>query len=232
MDKPVFIAHRGLSSQALENTLPAFRLAAKHQFTAIETDIHLSRDGVFVIHHDEDLSRIYNQPLKLVDENYDSLRQASQCFGNRYRIAKLSDFLSICRKHNITAVVELKVLFSKKEIEKLLQKTKKSLHFIIFISFYLENLYLLRDLGYEGPMQILSFQPIDETLYFHAQSLHADVDIHHNLATPEVIEKMHELGILVNVWTVDDKEKAMTLWRHGVDFITTNTFAASDFDDA
>jgi glycerophosphoryl diester phosphodiesterase len=54
------VAHRGLhdlNKTRWENTLSAFREAARHDY-AIECDVHLSSDGVPVVFHDDDLSRL------------------------------------------------------------------------------------------------------------------------------------------------------------------------------
>ncbi len=55
---PVAIAHRGGSLEAEENTLEAFQYAAGLGFRDIETDVHATRDGVAVIHHDPTLERM------------------------------------------------------------------------------------------------------------------------------------------------------------------------------
>jgi glycerophosphoryl diester phosphodiesterase len=50
-------AHRGNSVAALENTMAAFTLALDLGVNAIETDIHLTSDGVPMLIHDADLAR-------------------------------------------------------------------------------------------------------------------------------------------------------------------------------
>ena len=47
------IAHRGTPREATENTLPSFARALELRADAIELDVHLSSDGVVVVHHDE-----------------------------------------------------------------------------------------------------------------------------------------------------------------------------------
>ena len=46
------IAHRGIPGERVENTLPGFMLAIELGADAIELDVHLSSDGVVVVHHD------------------------------------------------------------------------------------------------------------------------------------------------------------------------------------
>lgn len=55
---PVAIAHRGGAEEAPENTLPAFQAAVELGYSYLETDVHVSRDGVVVAFHDERLERV------------------------------------------------------------------------------------------------------------------------------------------------------------------------------
>ena len=53
---PAIIAHRGASRECRENTLPAFRRALELGADGIELDVHGTRDGVLVVHHDPTLA--------------------------------------------------------------------------------------------------------------------------------------------------------------------------------
>jgi glycerophosphoryl diester phosphodiesterase len=46
--------------------------------------------------------------------------------------------------------------------------------------------------------------------------------LHHSVATPAAIERAHEVGAAVYVWTVDDSRRAAELARAGADGIITN----------
>src|SRR5687767_7507148 len=52
MPRPEVIAHRGLPRMARENTLSSFALAIDAGADAIELDVHATREGVVVVHHD------------------------------------------------------------------------------------------------------------------------------------------------------------------------------------
>jgi glycerophosphoryl diester phosphodiesterase len=54
------------------------------------------------------------------------------------------------------------------------------------------------------------------------QQYRLDLDAHYQWATKENIDRMHALGIKVNVWTVDDPAVAEQLADWGIDYITSN----------
>jgi len=52
MPTPEIIAHRGVSRERLENTIPAFQRAIDLGADGVELDVHVTRDGTVVVHHD------------------------------------------------------------------------------------------------------------------------------------------------------------------------------------
>src|SRR5690606_6262340 len=75
LPRPLLFAHRGASAEAPENTLRAFELAAQAKVDVLEMDVHLSRDGVVVVHHDALLDRTTNGSGLLKLKDYDELRR-------------------------------------------------------------------------------------------------------------------------------------------------------------
>ncbi len=81
MNKPFFnpepriFAHRGDSASYPENTLPAFKSAGELGADVIETDIRRTRDGRYVIFHDETLERVTNGTGKVSDYTLDELKR-------------------------------------------------------------------------------------------------------------------------------------------------------------
>ncbi|PPF85555.1 glycerophosphodiester phosphodiesterase [Subtercola sp. Z020] len=55
---PRLLAHRGLATEHIENTLPAFRAAVDRGATYVECDVHCSSDGIAMVAHDPDLKRL------------------------------------------------------------------------------------------------------------------------------------------------------------------------------
>jgi glycerophosphoryl diester phosphodiesterase len=57
-DRPLVFAHRGVSSEAPENTMAAFALAKEKGIPGVELDIHLTADGKLVVIHDHSTKRV------------------------------------------------------------------------------------------------------------------------------------------------------------------------------
>lgn len=83
-EPPRVLAHRGLAIEAPENTLLAFLKALAVGVTHIETDVHASKDGIAVISHDADLSRVAGRDLRVSDLTMAELREIDLGFGQTY----------------------------------------------------------------------------------------------------------------------------------------------------
>lgn len=68
------IAHRGVSGLERENTCPAFVAAGNRSYFGIETDIHVTKDGKFVVIHDETVTRVSNGRYSMNVEEVEASR--------------------------------------------------------------------------------------------------------------------------------------------------------------
>ena len=73
---PIAFAHRGGNREHPENTLPAFEHAVSLGYAYLETDVHLTADGVLVAFHDTDLSRTCNTKGDIVDLSWAEVSEA------------------------------------------------------------------------------------------------------------------------------------------------------------
>lgn len=150
------IAHRGLSGLQTENTVPAFILAGEKSYFGIETDIHKTADGKFVVIHDETTKRVSRGEFDLnVEEcNYSELENIilpdinGEKVHSDMKIPLLADYINVCKAYKKVCVIELKNPFLKEDIIKLVSEIKELDYIdnVIFISFSRDNCVNLRTL--------------------------------------------------------------------------------------
>nr|WP_274709291.1 glycerophosphodiester phosphodiesterase [Nitratireductor luteus] len=102
------IAHRGfhdLNRECWENTLPAFQAAIDRSY-AIECDVHLSKDGVPMVFHDDELGRLAGQPGHVWNKTAAELRQM-RIGETKAAIPSLNDALDLV-SGRVPLIVELK----------------------------------------------------------------------------------------------------------------------------
>ncbi|MBW2242505.1 MAG: glycerophosphodiester phosphodiesterase [Deltaproteobacteria bacterium] len=75
LPRPLLFGHRGASGERPENTLPAFERAVHQGVAALETDVHLTRDGEVVIFHDALLERTTNGEGPIAELSLAELRE-------------------------------------------------------------------------------------------------------------------------------------------------------------
>ena len=72
--QPLVFGHRGAAGLAPENTLPSFALALSLGVDVLELDVHGTRDGVIVVHHDATLERTTNGSGEIRAHDYADLQ--------------------------------------------------------------------------------------------------------------------------------------------------------------
>lgn len=225
------IAHRGLSGLERENTNAAFVAAGNRSYFGIETDVHKTADGQFVIIHDESTQRVTDGKTDINVERSTIGEIRNIVLPDRdgrlrddLRIPTLDEYARICKKYEKVSVLELKNEFEEDDIRKIIQimEEEEQLAQTIFISFVLENCICLRKLLPEQPIQWLLSAPIDEMIIDTLRTYHLGLDINHKYLTAQIVEKLHEQGTVVNCWTCDDPQRGEELVAMGVDQITTN----------
>ncbi len=225
----LMVAHRGLSGIEKENSMPAFVAAGNHSHFGIETDVHRTRDGKFVIIHDDSTGRVCKSDYSVEGSDFDLLR--SLCLtdtdGSEGRcdlhIPTLAEYIGVCRKYAKISVLELKNDFSSEDIAKIIDTIKELdyLENVIFISFSYENLVKLRKILPNQKAQFLTGEFTDD-LPDKLTKYGLDLDIYFSALTSERVELLHSKNIEVNCWTVDRAEDAERLVDMGVDYITSN----------
>jgi len=107
------VAHRGFSSVAPENTIPAFKLAKQNGFNYVETDIRFTSDNIPVCIHDGSIDRTSNgtgnvgsMTLETI-KTYDFGSWKSSDYAG-VKIPTFEEFMTLCRAIELHPYIELK----------------------------------------------------------------------------------------------------------------------------
>ena len=129
------LIHRGIVNKNYkENLLSSFKASFKRGY-GIETDIHATKDNQFVCSHDFTLKRIHKSSKSLKNINYSEIVKLTK----KNPIPLLKDLLKLS-KNKFFLFIEIKPLFSKKLLKKLLTETNKYKK-CVFVSFKEKNIY-------------------------------------------------------------------------------------------
>ena len=223
------IAHRGLSGIETENTNSAFVAAGNRSYWGIETDVHKTVDGVYVVFHDDNTGRVANKDLVIEEATYKELCELTlnDINGKQGRrdliIPILQDYISICRKYNKHAVLELKNEFTYEDVKEIVEiiGSYEYLDDTTFISFDLNSLISLRQILPNQKAQYLTSEFSDEILE-NLKKYKLDLDIEYHSVNKDMMKILKENNIEVNCWTCNDSEDGEKLVECGVDYITSN----------
>lgn len=247
------VAHRGDTTMAPENTIPAYIEAAKMGYSRVEADIAWTKDSIPVLLHDETINRTarYNngfQPLlskKCSDLTYNDLLKYDFGIwkGNEYegtKIPTLSNFLDCCKNYNLQPYIELKQTsdFDAKKAKILVDSVKEAgiEDSVTWISFNADYLKLISDemqncrLGYlskefspEKTMQILQNLKTESNDVF--------LDIKAKAVNDEMKSLLADAGFYFEAWTVDNAEELINLLTINCTGITTNFLTNSHIQE-
>lgn len=223
----LMIAHRGLSGLETENTQCAFVAAGNRSYYGIETDVHITKDGKYVISHDGNLSRIFGKDIEIKDYLYEDLRKVRKIEkGDTVEymaVPTLREYFDVCRRYGKKSVLELKVEYTDEQLKEIIEIAKEEKQFenVIFISFFPDNMIRLRKILPNHPLQLLT-GPINSEIMDICESNSLEIDADYMSLNEENIAELKRRGIKINCWIVNDLEHAEKLVSWGVDFITTN----------
>ena len=148
------LIHRGIIKKSFkENLLKSFKQSFQKGY-GIETDIHATKDNHFICFHDFTLRRIFKKNLSVKNLNYSKINEISTKLGKP--VPLLKQLLKNSKnKHSI--FIEIKPLFSKLLLKKLVEETSKFTK-CVFISFKHENIFKLLNIKKNTKVGI-SFHP-------------------------------------------------------------------------
>lgn len=232
------VGHRGASFDAPENTLTSMKLAWIQKADAIETDIHLSKDGKIVVMHDYDTKRTGGCDGKIVDQTWDQLQKldlgkwkGEQFAGEKF--PTLDSFLEII-PNGKRIFIEIKVGPEiLPPLETTLKASGKKPAQLSIITFKFETVKAAKArfpkhqvywlAGWGKDKKTGQFPDITE-LIEKAKAARLDgLDLNYEFPIDKAfVKKVHKAGLKLYTWTVDDAAIAKQEVEAGVDGITTN----------
>ncbi len=228
--RPLIIGHRGASGEAPENTLAAFRLAVEQGADLVETDVHLTSDGVLVAIHDHTLDRTTDGHGLVGALTLSQIRRldAGSWFDPRYageRVPTLDDLLEWAAGR-VPVAVEIKngPIYYPQIEDRIVEALRRHdmIRSAIVISFdhsaVLRAKRLCPDLL--GGVLFAGTPVRPSSLALHAR---ADILLPHWAGlTREMVQEAHSRSLGVSPWVVDNREEMAWVLELGVDAIATN----------
>jgi glycerophosphoryl diester phosphodiesterase len=233
-----FIAHRGESYIAPENTLAAINLAWVHDADGVEIDIRLTKDNKIVVIHDANTTRTSGMYGRVRSLSLESLKKFDVGIrkGNKWlneRIPTLGEVFKTV-PHGKFVMVEIKSSIAIIPIlKKLIQKTSIKNSQIKLAGFGLRKMSEVKKTFPQ--IEVYRIKRVDrENIILNSYRLNRLIKSakKYNLdgvslsysgwLSKKKIEKIKSAGLKVFVWTVDNPRRALRLINSGIDGIISN----------
>jgi len=225
-------AHRGGAHHpevgGLENTLAAFRHAASLGYEYLETDVHVTSDGVLLAFHDAVLDRVTDRRGEIARTTYAEVREA--LVGGREAVPTLAELFDAfpAARFNIDLKSESAVAALAAFIEE-----RDAWDRVLVGSFSGRRTARFRRLTggrvptSATPVEIALFRLLPSGSLAGRLTRCAALQIPHRrgrlvVATSGLVRRAHRAGRQVHVWTIDDPAEMDLLLDRGVDGIFTD----------
>lgn len=218
--KPQIVAHRGYwkADGSAQNSIRGLIKADSIGADAVELDVWLSADNVLYVNHDPDINGV-------TIESSDS-KTLSKCkLSNGEPLPTLDHFLETAKTLSPDIVLEVKPhkdpARENVAVPMIIEMVKSKgldsrTSYITFSRNAFDNLVALSG----RPVQYLN--PVHPEVLKEIGGSGADYHISAFRTNPTWIKRLHELGMTVNVWTVDSPADIQYCIDHGADYITTD----------
>ena len=212
------IAHRGAAATARENTVAAFRAARDLGADGVELDVRRSADGVLVVHHDATLPdgrAVAAVPAAELPPWLPTLEAAlGECAGMVVdaEVKNLPTEAGFDPDESAASGVAWMAHRSDLAAQ------------VVVTSFSMATIDAARATGAGVATGWLTLASYDQlaALALAAEHGHQSLQPRHEAVTPELVAAVHEQGLTMHAWTVDDPDRVCWLAGLGVDAVITN----------
>ncbi len=230
-DDPIYLtAHRGITAVAPENSIPAYEKSVELGFYSAECDIRLTKDGHWVLLHNDDVNGRFCQFGAVEDMTLEEVRQLRFKNGSSFwayenlGMPTLEEYLDVFVGSSTRPQIEIKSE-NYNQLHTILEavEAKGLTEQSIIISFDLEQLKAIRALNKDIELWYL-IDEINEQNIAEAKEL-GNTWLSPNLAknNTQTIRLAVDNGIGLSFWTVNTIEDAKMLYDMGVRYMETDT---------
>lgn len=210
----LMIGHRGAMGCAPENTLLSIHKAIELGADWVEIDVHCVADKLLVI-HDETVDRTTNGRGKLIDYSFEELRALDAGLGQRIPI--LQEVLEVT-VGKVGLNIELKGLGTGKVLTSLLRNTPETYkNKMLVSSFLMPELEQVVRLNQHVKIGVLAGNNINESIAWATKLKAFSIHLRLQKVTPKWIDRAHDLGLKVYVYTVNKVVQIRRMKELGVD---------------
>lgn len=215
---PLVIAHRGDSSNALENSLAAIHGALSYPVDMIELDIRMSRDKVLYVMHDRLTGRTADTNIDI--ERSTSARINTVRLKNGEPVPTLTD---VIKAVSGSAGLNLEIKSAGAGLETASYLASSDYQAYVLISSFKEEeiLSIRRVLPNVPSSLIFDFFTARSVQHYRAQGFNI-VSLRKKVVTDKLVAACHEQGLEIYVWTVDEEDEMRKFISMGVDGIYSN----------
>lgn len=228
---PLIWGHRGTrgAGKPSENTLTAMRLALTQGAGGIELDVRLCRSGEVIVLHDPDLKRMANVDVRAADASLAELQ--AHDLGRGERVPTLLEALSLVLGSTPDARLNVEIKADVPDRKRLVEEVARCIETqparararVLISSFSPAICAAMRRRLPELDVGFLYERAPDAAGRPEGIAI---VHPHHALLDKAHVTSLHEQGIAVNTWTVNEPGRAKLLAAAGVDGIITDDVPA------
>lgn len=227
LEHTVYItSHRGNSSVAPENTIAAIRAAKDEHSDVAEIDVQLTADGQVVVIHDFTLSRLANDPRRVIDLTLQEIKEleVGSWFAQEFMGEKIPTLEEVIEEAGMSLKlnIELKPTNDESQLAKAVIAILDEQNYeerVVISSLNKQALKEVKkikptlDVGYIVPVALGSFE-FDEAFDFYS--------IEMSFLTRNLVEKIKNQGKEVHAWTVNSEEDMKRMQQLQVNNIITD----------
>ncbi|MGD0995707.1 MAG: glycerophosphodiester phosphodiesterase family protein [Candidatus Bathyarchaeia archaeon] len=211
------IGHRGARAYAPENTLTSFKKALEIGVDAVELDVRKTKDNQIVVIHDADVKRTTNGEGLVSELTLKEIKSFSAEKGEK--IPTLEETLDFLDK-KVKVVIELKETGIEEQVLSIVHMKSLEKN-VVIVSFLEDALKKVRELDKDietGLIYAKHKNPIKAALELKANYLLSFYRFTHTAN----VEKAHQNGLKMIVWTINKPEEVEEYAKKGVDGISSD----------